>query len=184
MFEKPKRGNKTNIQDRLQPTNFEELIRKYDLENKDVYDYLDKLVDEINIYIKKNKFDMPIGSIYMNVNDINPSIFFGGTWERIAKGKTIIGVDENDNDFNETAKIGGEKVHTLNINEIPEHKHDFEDEGRPLYWDSDLTVMGGLSDSGTSVQSTWNAKTKTSGGGQPHNNLPPYFTCYIWQRIA
>lgn len=48
MLDKPKRIVKPNIQDRLQPTTVEELIRKYDLENKGVYDYLDKMVDYIN----------------------------------------------------------------------------------------------------------------------------------------
>lgn len=48
MLDKVKRRVKPNIQDRLQPTTVEELIRKYDLENKSVYDYLDKMVDYIN----------------------------------------------------------------------------------------------------------------------------------------
>jgi len=27
-------------------------------------------------------------------------------------------------------------------------------------------------------------KTSKVGGGQAHNNLQPYFTCYIWCRTA
>lgn len=52
MLEKPKRPVKPNIQDRLQPTTIEELIRKYDLENTLIYDFLDDLVDYINENIK------------------------------------------------------------------------------------------------------------------------------------
>lgn len=39
------------------------------------------------------------------------------------KGKTILGFDEADNDFNELGKIGGEKKHKLQTNELPKHNH-------------------------------------------------------------
>jgi len=48
MIEKAKRPNKPNIQDRTQPTTVEELIRKYDLENTLIYDFLDELVEYLN----------------------------------------------------------------------------------------------------------------------------------------
>lgn len=63
----------------------------------------------------------PIGSIYMSIQDTNPSVFFGGTWERIAKGKTLVGVDESDTDFNASSKTGGEKTHTLSSSELPQN---------------------------------------------------------------
>ena len=31
----------------------------------------------------------PIGSIYMSVNDINPTELFGGKWELLSKSETI-----------------------------------------------------------------------------------------------
>lgn len=95
-------------------------------------------------------------------------------------------------------KTGGSKSHvhstanhTLTVNEMPNHKHEFEAAGRVLYWDSDLTSIGGLT-SGTTVQYTWASTTKYVGGGQAHNhgntgsasNLNPYLTCYIWKRTA
>lgn len=125
----------------------------------------------------------PIGSIYLSVVDTNPSTWFGGTWEKIAKGRTLVGVDTNDNDFNTVKKTGGEKTHVLSVGEMPSHYHDFYDTGRNLMWDSGLTPMGGLS-GGTTVQHTWNCKTKNAGSSQAHNNLQPYFTCYIWCRTA
>lgn len=48
MLEKPKRVEKVSIQDRIQPTTVEELIKKYDLDNRKIYDYLDYLVDYLN----------------------------------------------------------------------------------------------------------------------------------------
>lgn len=52
---------------------------------------------------------IPVGSVYVSINEINPSIYFGGTWEAFAKGKTLIGVDSDDTDFNVSQKTGGEK---------------------------------------------------------------------------
>lgn len=48
MLEKINRPKKIEISDRMQPKNAEEMIRKYNLENEKIYDYLDKLVDYIN----------------------------------------------------------------------------------------------------------------------------------------
>lgn len=128
----------------------------------------------------------PVGSIYLSVNDTNPTKWFGGTWEQIAKGRTLVGVDTNDTNFNTVKKTGGAKTHTLTVDEIPSHNHDFYNgnDNRVLYWDvSGLTSIGGLA-SGTTVKYSWDSRTKTTGGGKAHNNLQPYFTCYIWCRTA
>lgn len=45
MLEKPKR-KKVDKQDDSRPTNIEQLIEKYDLEN--IWSYIDKIVDYIN----------------------------------------------------------------------------------------------------------------------------------------
>lgn len=116
----------------------------------------------------------------------------------IAQGRTLVGVNTSDNDFKTPEKTGGSKSHThttanhtLTINEMPNHKHDFEAVGRVLYWDSGLPSFGGLT-SGTTVQYTWGSSTKYVGGGAGHNhgntgsvsNVFPYLTCYIWKRTA
>lgn len=48
MIEKPKRSKQLNNQDRKIPANIQELITRYDLDNKDIYDYLDYLVKYLN----------------------------------------------------------------------------------------------------------------------------------------
>lgn len=35
----------------------------------------------------------PVGSIYTSVNDKNPSELFGGTWEMVATGHIVLGLD-------------------------------------------------------------------------------------------
>ena len=65
----------------------------------------------------------PIGTVYETMDSsFNPSTFWGGTWERV-KGKTLVGVDEDDTDFASSNKTGGEKSHTLTVAEMPVHNH-------------------------------------------------------------
>lgn len=73
----------------------------------------------------------PIGSIYMSVNNINPSTIFGGTWEQI-KQKFLIAADDDSeyrggteggafsSSYTPSGTVGG---HTLTIAEIPSHNH-------------------------------------------------------------
>ena len=48
MIEKPKRPKKILNQDNKQPQTIQELIRRYDLDNTKIYDFLDELVDYLN----------------------------------------------------------------------------------------------------------------------------------------
>ena len=48
MLEKPKRPKQLNNQDRQLPATIQELVNRYDLENKNIYKFLDYLVDNIN----------------------------------------------------------------------------------------------------------------------------------------
>ena len=89
------------------------------------------------------------------------------------QGKIPVGKNANDTDFDKLGETGGEKTHTLTINEMPSHNHQREQTGRALYWDENLTEMGGLT-SGVNVQISWNRDTTNTGGSQPHNNLQPY----------
>lgn len=65
----------------------------------------------------------PVGAIYISIIETSPSSLFGGTWERFANGRTLIGVNENDNDFSMVKKTGGEKTHVLTVAEMPSHTH-------------------------------------------------------------
>lgn len=53
----------------------------------------------------------PVGSIFMNVNNTNPSILFPGTtWVAWGEGKVPVGVSTSDTDFNTSEKTGGNKT--------------------------------------------------------------------------
>lgn len=126
-----------------------------------------------------NKTLWPVGSIYLTVNDKNPSTYFGGTWERI-KGRFLLAADDSTYKLGDT---GGYATHTLTIDEMPSHYHNFAEMGRVLYWDSGLSSYGGLT-GGNTVQYTWSTNTKSVGGGKAHNNMPPYLAVYMWKRVS
>lgn len=118
----------------------------------------------------------PIGSIYLSVSENSPQSIYGGIWEQIAKGRTLVGVDKNDNDFNVSKKIGGEKTHKLTVAEMPKHSH----KQKAHNWETTSAYATGI----RANEGDYDDDTSESGGDQPHNNLQPYFTCYIWCRIA
>lgn len=135
----------------------------------------------ISVYRSGNQslIDMiyPVGSIIENANaDFNPNtVFSGTTWERI-KGKVLVGVDEDDTDFATTGKTGGEKTHTLTIEEMPSHQHSLTSVSTNAYMVPQGNYYG--------VRGQDNRNTDKTGGGKAHNNLPPYMTVYIWKRTA
>ncbi len=137
-----------------------------------------KVQDESSENIDFNQI-YPVGSIYLSVNSTNPSTLFGGSWEAFAAGRTLVGIDANQDEFNAVNKIGGEKKHTLRIDEMPSHDHK-----RPnsiLYNGNSSWWIGGAG--GTTIEVV-ETPTSTSGGNQAHNNLQPYITVYMWKRVA
>ena len=142
----------------------------------------------------------PVGSIYISMNLTTTSqveALFGGTWVKFAKGKTLIGVDSTDTDFNSSNMTGGEKVHQLTTSELPNIHGEVAIRG---YGDS--AMWGGTSTaSGVfSFTSDWSSAyvfnntpglfpaksgiTLDVGSNQAHNNLPPYVTVYMYRRTA
>ena len=62
----------------------------------------------------------PVGSIYMNVNNVEPSAIFGGSWERMPSGRMLV----NSGDGFDLGQVGGEKEHRLTEDELASHSHD------------------------------------------------------------
>lgn len=126
----------------------------------------------------------PVGAIYMSVNSTSPSTLFGGTWERFANGKVLVGVDENDTDFATVKKTGGAKKSSHN------HATNFSFDGNGFFAMStnsnhDTTIEENVErgyfqptnkETGrTRRDSTWNTEISL---------LQPYITCYMWVRTA
>ena len=119
----------------------------------------------------------PVGSIYMSVNNTSPSTLFGGTWVQLTD--TFL-YASNTADTNSTTATDGEATHTLTTNEMPSHTHS------PPSWVHYASSNGNTgnysvtrvtaNNGNTYVNSTpqTNKDTGSTGGGQAHNNMPPY----------
>ena len=138
-----------------------------------------------NSYAKRldNILDLfyPVGSIYMSVNEIYPGAIYGGSWVKWAEGRVPIGVETNDQDFETVEKTGGEKNHVLTVDEMPSHTHILENGDNNIIADGSTGEGANVDASGQGYVQT---KIANTGGGQAHNNLQPYITCYFWKRIS
>lgn len=75
-------------------------------------------------------FIFPIGSIYTTADsDFDPNGVFSGTWNLIAPGRVLVGVDENDTSFSTPEATGGLKTISLSISNIPTHTHTITNSG-------------------------------------------------------
>lgn len=125
----------------------------------------------------------PKGATYITQEDVNPSNILGfGTWER-TKGKVFVGLDENDTNFNEIGKTGGETTHTLTIDEMPSHRHGLNTSINSTSFGTHNSVPRG--NGGTEEVKNDELYMKSAGKNQPHNNLQPYEVVgYMWIRRA
>ena len=126
----------------------------------------------------------PVGSIYMSVNNINPSNFFGGTWEQI-KDRFLLACGSTYSN----GATGGEAQHTLTINEMPSHNHNvvMNDTSKDWYEMCRITTGAGYQAGGLTkgyAIGTGYFYISNTGENQPHNNMPPYLAVYVWKRIA
>lgn len=114
----------------------------------------------------------PVGSVVIRYDHHPPSDLFGGTWVRIAN-RFLWAVDNTGN----IGTTGGAKEVTLTTSQIPAHSHGSVysqhvagvDKTRAWYSDSGSSLAYG---------------PVYAGGGQPHNNMPPYIQVSVWRRTA
>lgn len=149
----------------------------------------------------------PVGSIYINVENINPEDVFGGTWEQI-KDRFLIGANNDLEDYKAGA-MGGSTTKTLTVDNLPPHTHESASitgwfEMRKSTGDAneiskvDGTVFKSASTSNSSTTITNSSTTynrqrinfsathehSSVGKGKAVDIMPPYLSVYIWKRIA
>ena len=123
----------------------------------------------------------PVGSIYINASvSTNPATLLGfGTWSAFGAGRTLVGIDSGDTDFDTVEETGGEKTHILTVAEMPAHKHKFG------YTGGNTDATGSPYSVGKAIghdPSNVYSETTSTGGDGSHNNLQPYIVVYFWKR--
>ena len=145
-----------------------------------------------------NIFDLiyPVGSFYISAKSTNPAILFGGTWEQI-QGRFLLGRSSS----YPVGSMGGEATHKLTASELPLHGHYLGQQGNtsrmlPTNYSTNDPSHEYYVTEVESSGSTYLKPTVTWGGyliagtltntpyDQPHNNMPPYLSVYIWKRTA
>ena len=108
-----------------------------------------------------------------------------GTWVAWGSGRVPVGVDTSQTEFETVEKIGGEKEVTLTKEQIPSHNHEIpelqDDNGGHTYT---RNTTRATRNTATETFKAWWGNTGDTGGGQPHNNLQPYITCYMFKRVS
>lgn len=149
----------------------------------------------------------PIGSVYISVNNTDPSTTLGGQWVRFATGRTLVGFDDTQTEFDAVEKEGGHKslqAHTHSVNppatntsSSGSHSHSM---GRSVAYSASSTIgltgnpyktndyTGGnfsTASAGSHTHSVnipaFNSASAGSGNAQ---NLQPYIVTYMWKRVS
>ena len=153
------------------------------------YNYLMRQVNNAQKALKalaaQREEDLARIKSWVSTDPTSPASFIGGTWERI-EGKFIMGAS----DTYPAGSTGGEAEHTLTRSELPRIREQLS--GLTAYsanvvgTDKVLSLVEEPTRSNVQPgNSTKYASLIMSlGDSQPHNNMPPYYSVYIWRRMA
>jgi hypothetical protein len=124
--------------------------------------------------ILPSKINYPIGKILILDSGEDPNTTHFGTWQRIANGRTLVGVNETDSVtlMNTSGQTGG------STNPLTSHSHTFN-----ARWGT-----GGSGTTGIKEDALQNAggawATSTGGSNTNHANWQPFYTVYLWKRVS
>lgn len=116
----------------------------------------------------------PVGSVYLSVNNVNPSTLFGGTWVQI-KDQFLLACGSK----YALGSTGGEAEHKLTVDEMPSHNHKLH-----VYAWGAATEDWVLENVYKGLNNTDRVRIEKEGGDKAHNNMPPYLAVSVWKRTA
>lgn len=137
----------------------------------------------------------PIGSVYLSINNVNPSTLFGGTWKAVSEGRVLQGVSEGQTG-GDTIEAGlpnikgwfgsaGTRRAQLSEGEGAFTPYDY---GPSRYGDNSTSSYGGSSFDASNgeckTDGSYKASTDYKVFGKSDTVQPPAFLVYIWKRTA
>ena len=149
----------------------------------------------------------PVGCVFTAIVSTNPATLLAGmsgtTWVAFGSGKTLVGLDSSDADFNQIEETGGAKnvnsttgSHTLTESQMPSHRHETihghaSGSGRPNSFTGISGNVGGNNFGGGTTDDAWGTSySKNTGGNSGHTHtmanstVQPYIVVYFWKRTA
>ena len=138
------------------------------------------LLEYTELIVKSIKLlSWPVGSIYTSTKPTDPHKLFGGTWEPIQDTFLWCAGPKH-----AAGTTGGEETHTLIIDEMPSHSHQYTRLPQS-YANTDYSgdEQANFNSSVRASSNTEYTQTWNTGGNQPHNNMPPYKSVYAWRRV-
>ena len=125
----------------------------------------------------------PVGSYYWSNDSTSPATLFGGTWEALPAGYTLIAQGSGTDSFGSFTYTAGQKYgerkHQLTTDEMPSHYHTID---RAETGNGQREYIPFASDTG--VQARRPEAIHSAGGNEPHNNIQPSISAYGWKRTA
>lgn len=153
---------------------------------------LDGLKTTINNAVLEGKKSLyPVNSIYLSLNSTNPSDALGfGTWVQVAQGRSLVGVDTTDADFEYASKVGGSKTHNHEAGTLVADIGAVDSNLGSIGYNATGTTKNnynrGVSASaiGDIDSKKANHATTVSGNTADSSSLQPYYCVYIFKRTA
>lgn len=133
--------------------------------------------------LAKAKLDAhPVGSYYWSNDSTSPATLFGGTWEALPAGYTLIAQGSGSDSFGSFTYTAGQKYgerkHQLTTDEMPSHSH-------TLNRNSYASSGSGWNLIDHEGVTNWQTgDVGSAGGDSPHNNIQPCIAAYVWCRTA
>ncbi len=143
----------------------------------------------------------PVGSVFISVVATNPATLLGvGTWSAIGTGRTLVGIDAADPDFDTVEESGGSKTHSHAVGTIAPSAHAGAAVGNHTNVAVPVTATAAVKIGTSGASAAANTHTHTiasivhtvtqpsdhtmSGSTADGSNVMPYFVCYFWKRTA
>ena len=135
-----------------------------------------------------------IGDLYVTTNQDNPNLILGyGAWERFGEGRVLVGMsDVNNTTVPDWTKYVhskyGKYEQTLTANQIPAHRHQYDD----IYYSNYGGTVPVPNNKGSSAQTDGDNAGDTvsrmtgenSTANEGHDNVQPSVVVAIWRRVA
>lgn len=124
-----------------------------------------------------------LGALYFTAHDevqYRPATLFGGGWTLLTAGTFPVAAGTG----YAAGDTGGSATHTLSIAEIPT-KIITDGSGNQVRVTSSTHALPASGSYHLLVTGAWNSTVlRYDGGGEAHNNMPPWKAYYIWERTS